>query len=96
MHINECFGKKVTPGEKAEFEGFIKKNPVASIEYLEHFGYPPGQVAEVIGISEDKVINLKLQDPETSKVPLDLWRYASQKSGFPEISCMIKALKREG
>lgn len=95
MHMNECFGKKVTPEEKAKFEGFINKNPVASIDYLEEFGYPQSQIAGVMGISEDKVINLKLKDPETSDVPLDLWRYASQKSGFPEISCMIKALKRE-
>ena len=95
MHLNECFGKKVTPEERVKFEGFIKKNPVASIEYLEHFGYPTDQVAEVMGMSKDKVINLKLKDPETSNVPLDLWRYASQKTGFPEVSCVIKVLKRE-
>ncbi len=95
MHINGCFGKKVTPEEKKTFEGFIKKNPVASINYLEKSGYPSSQIAGVIGINEDKVRELKLKNPETSNVPSDLWRYASQKSGFPEISCMIKALKRD-
>jgi len=94
MHISECFGKKVTAEEKVKFEGFIKKNPVASISYLEKFGYPPNQIAEVVGMSKDKAVELKLKDQETSNVPSDLWRYASQKSGFPEISCMIKALKR--
>lgn len=95
MHMNECFGKRVTPEEKKTFEGFIKKNPVASIDYLEEFGYPTSQIAKVIDMNENKVKELKLKDPEASNVPLDLWRYASQKSGFPEIGCMIKALKRE-
>lgn len=95
MRISECFGNKVTSEEKSRFEDFIKKNPVASIGYLEKFGYPTNQIAEVVGINKNKIEELKSKDPETSNVPPDLWRYASQKSGFPEVSCVIKALRRE-
>lgn len=94
MHINECFGKRVTSEEKKTFEGFIKNNPVASIGYLNRFGYPPSQIAKIVDINEDKVRELESKSPETRDVPSDLWRYASQKSGFPEVRCMVKVLKK--